>query len=199
MTRASANGARAQAPQTRSQRAFSLVELMLVVAVLAIVASLSLSTLGHDWRRAKLSSTAVEWAAWLELVRKAALRTESGCAITVSTLVDQPTGSAVAVVSNLGAGESSCAAEPTLRFLAPSQGDAISTSATSSTLIFTPRGTILGPAASELASGWELRLSLASTDAMRCIRLSGLLGAVQIGSNATTGSLSAACTDYTAY
>ena len=186
-------------PTPRFAAAFSLAELMVVVAVLAIVASLSLNTFGHDWRRAKLTSTAQEWAAWFELVRKAALRTESGCLITVSALAAQPSGTAVAVASNLGANESTCAAEPTLRFLAPSQGDAINTAITSSSLIFTPRGTILGAGAAALSSGWELRLSLSTTDALRCIRLSGLLGAIQIGSNNTTSNVSSSCTDYTAY
>lgn len=178
---------------------FTVVEVLVVVAVLSIVATIILGTMGGDWRRAKLTSTALDWASWLELVRKAAQRTESGCMVTVSPLSSQPADTTVAVVSNLGAGESTCAADPTLRFLAPSVGDLVSTTATTPTLIFTPRGTILGPGSSALASGWELRFSLSSTDAMRCIRLSGLLGAMQIGSNSSTAVLSAGCADYSSY
>jgi hypothetical protein len=63
-------------------------------------------------------------------------------------------------------------------------------------IIFTPRGTILGAGSQALPDQVEVRLALQSITQLRCIRLSGLLGALQIGSHSSTSDVETSCTTY---
>jgi prepilin-type N-terminal cleavage/methylation domain-containing protein len=186
-------------PSRSSGLAFTLVELLVVVAVLSFVASLALVSFGHDWNRAKLNSTALTWASWLESVRRSAQRTEAGCVVTLTTLTSQRSGSIVATASSADGDQGHCAVDPQLRFVAPAQADTVTTFVSASSLMFTPRGTILGPDGAALPSGWELRFALSSVRGIRCIQFSGLLGALRIGSSSTASSIQQPCTDFSAY
>jgi ABC-type molybdate transport system permease subunit len=72
----------------------------------------------------------------------------------------------------------------------------LSSQATTTVIVFTPRGTILGANSQALPNAVEVRLALSSIDQLRCIRLSGLLGALQIGSHSTTSNVGVTCTAY---
>ena len=189
-------------PGVRSGRScggFTLAELMIVVAVIGLVASIAFNVSSQDWRRARLNRVVQEASAWLESIRKAAQRTQSGCVVTVNTLANQSPGSVLATVSNRAVGESSCGPEANLLFNADSPGDLISAQASSATVIFTPRGTIVGASSAVISSDWEWRFALSSVSALRCIRLSGLLGAIQIGSSDSTSNVASSCSTYTVY
>ncbi|MFM7466060.1 MAG: hypothetical protein ACKO28_11445 [Cyanobium sp.] len=138
-----------------------------------------------------------DFASWVESIRKAALNTDGGCEITVANLSQAADGTQLASVRNLNANDTPCSKNrSTFLFRASATAEQLSSEATTAVFVFTPRGTILGASAQALPDQVEVRLALRSINNLRCIRLSGLLGALQIGSHSSTSDVGTSCTAY---
>lgn len=176
---------------------YSLVEILATVAILAILATLSVSVSISEADRAKINAAQIGLAGWLQLVQRSALLQKSlqtnqgGCTVTfASTFNNQGNGTQIASVS-----PASCAPNSSFQLEVPDIGSSrLSASFTPQTLIFTPRGTIESDDASPLA---EVRFTISGSLLLRCIRISGLAGVMEIGSRGSGSTLSNQCSDYT--
>ena len=165
-----------------SASAYTLLELLMVVAVLGVLATTSWRVITNDLHRSRLNAVGLDFASWVESIRKAAKTTQGGCEITLANLSDAADGTQLASVRNNPdfRNDPPCAqGRSTFFFRAPSMHEQLSSQATTTVIVFTPRGTILGANSQALPNAVEVRLALSSIDQLRCIRLSGLLGALQ--------------------
>lgn len=201
-------GERSVAPQGRSSErppspprprrqpgGFSLLELMVVVAIIGLINGLTIALTGNEWQRERVNSIAVGLAGWLEQVRGNALRQTSadpaagGCVVTVASLSNAAAGSTLATVS-----PSSCADEAS--FVIPSVGgsaDRYDSASSAATITFTPRGSVTS------SSDAVVRVLLRGSRQLRCVRVSAILGLVRVGSNGAASSTADTCTDYSRF
>ncbi|SBO43212.1 Prepilin-type N-terminal cleavage/methylation domain protein [Cyanobium sp. NIES-981] len=174
------------------------IELLIVVVILGIAASVSIVGMNSVLRRERINSVALEVAGWLEEVRNlAARRVDSstgtgGCAITLSPGSSMTSGAVLASV------ETACSPRDAQQLRVPGNlsGSTVSMASTNgNSIIFTPRG--LWIASPAVSGALEIKLLLDGGGPLRCVRLSETLGSVDIGrANATT--VSASCSDYVA-
>ncbi len=185
--------------------AYTLLELLMVVSVLGVLATASWKVITNDLHRSRLNAVGMDFASWVESIRKAAKNTQGGCEITVANLSEAADGAKLASVIKLDATDPTkeddsapyCAkGRSEFLFNASSNGERLSSKTTTSVVVFTPRGTILGSGSQALPNQVEVRLALKSIQNLRCIRLSGLLGALQIGSHSSTADVDDSCTTY---
>jgi prepilin-type N-terminal cleavage/methylation domain-containing protein len=177
---------------------FSLVELMVIVAIIGILSSAVIIVTNTETERAKINSVQIALAGWLQVVQRSALLersddiTEGGCEITLNNLSGQANGALIAEVD-----PTSCSPNPQFSVEISNIGNStVSTVSTASIISFTPRGTILIPGNIQQNPSLEYRISLSTTQGIRCVRISGLAGVIELGSGPgpTPGN---ACTDYT--
>jgi len=83
--------------------AYTLLELLMVVAVLSVLATASWRVITNDLHRSRLNAVGFDFASWVESIRKAALNTEGGCEISVANLSEAADGTQLASVRNLNA------------------------------------------------------------------------------------------------
>ena len=183
--------------RTSRAPAYTMLELLMVVSVLSVLAASSWRVITNDLHRSRLNAVGFDFASWVESIRKAAQTTQGGCEITVANLSEAADGTQLATVRNLNANDPPCTKNrPNFLFSAAAANEKLSSQATDSVIIFTPRGTILGAGSQALPDQVEVRLALQSITQLRCIRLSGLLGALQIGSHSSTSDVETSCTTY---
>lgn len=178
---------------------YTLLELLMAVSVLGVLATASWKVITNDLHRSRLNAVGMDFASWVESIRKAAKNTQGGCEITVANLSEAADGAQLASVQNNPSfpADPPCAkGRSTFLFRPTANNEKLSSQATAAVIVFTPRGTILGANAQALPDEAEVRLALKSINNLRCIRLSGLLGALQIGSHSTTSDVGVSCTAY---
>jgi Tfp pilus assembly protein FimT len=184
------------APPTPGSPAFTAIELLMAAAITLILTASGWRLIRNDLDRARLNAVSLDLAAWLEGIHTTAQRTQGGCTITVATLSTAADGTQLASVSNLDPSDRPCSNRPVFSFQATSRADQLSSNPTTSSFTYTPRGTLLGTGGQALPNQVEIRLALTGIDSLRCIRLSGLLGALQVGANSSTSNLQTECTTY---
>lgn len=175
---------------------FTLMELLVVVAIIGLLNGITAAFTGNEWQRERVNAVAIGLAGWLEEVRSNALRqtsdssTAGGCVVTVTSLSRATAGTTLASVS-----PGSCAASPAFVITgAISNADRYDTSTTNAgTITFTPRGSVTS------SSDGLITIFLAGSKQLRCVRVSAILGLVRIGSNAAASSSAASCSDYSRY
>jgi prepilin-type N-terminal cleavage/methylation domain-containing protein len=154
-------------------RAFSLTELMVTVAVIGILSSIVILITGNEWRRERVQAVQVDLVGWLEAVRRAALRGNS-CTVTIDTTIDTPG-------QELGTVSGSCLYQ--LPMTVPgvtATGTRYAFSAEPKELVFTPRGTVRGSSGS-LATDALISITLEGGGPMACIAISPTVGAIRSG------------------
>jgi prepilin-type N-terminal cleavage/methylation domain-containing protein len=176
--------------------AFSLLELMVVIAIIGLINGLTIAFSGNEWQRERLNQASLGLAGWLEEVRGNALRETSdnpaagGCVITVNNLSNATAGTALASVS-----PSTCASPAT--FVLPgvvNSADRYDTATSNAERIeFTPRGSVTS------SSDAVVRIFLRGSRQLRCVRVSAILGLVRVGNNSAAASSADACTDYSRF
>jgi prepilin-type N-terminal cleavage/methylation domain-containing protein len=176
-----------------AERGFSLVELLVVVAILGTVSALRLVAAGNEWRRERVNAQATAFVGGLEAVRRSALR-GNPCQVSFSASLSggsasfgpsvvvatgaEASGATVAIPNN-------CLAADPFRILAiTAANDSFLVTTTTPSLVYTPRGSLYDPGASGgFASNVEVSFALNGTAMRRCVELSSALGLVRIGRN----------------
>lgn len=179
-------------------RGFSLAELLITVAILGILSSITVNVTLGEIDRAKVNSAQISLAGWLQVVQRSALLQKSsqinqgGCEVTFpNSFANQVNNAEIAIVT-----PAACSPNPRLLLEVLNLGGSkISAAFTSQNITFTPRGTMLNSA--DTSPVTEIMILIDRSSLLRCIRLSGLAGVIEIGSKGTGSSLSDQCSDYT--
>lgn len=175
-------------------RGFTLLEMIISTAVMVVVLATVVSLSGREWRRERLNAVAIELAGWLEAIRTASTRQPGSnpCVVTFSTATSAVNGSVLATVA-----PASCSPQSsfTIKGIAGSTStfQMARTPSTPSTVSFSPRGSI------SASSDTDLRILLAGTGQMRCVRLTGTVGLIRLGSRSDATDTSVDCSSYTVF
>ena len=189
---------RAHSQHQRSPKGFTLVELMVTVAILGILAGISFVAYTRNWRAERVKAASRETAAWLDDVRRVAIQKATPCRIRVDrdlkqlSLDPNPENIAQFCGANLYAPlnlpltvQNShelllCSVEieetddPTTTPL-----NCSSAQPGSNSLVVTPRGTA--------TSGLLIKFHMPQAGADRCVAVLAPLGQVRSGKATTTG------------
>ena len=153
--------------EKKPERGFSLPELMVIVAIVGILAGLSIPSFMRNWQDERLNSASKQALAWLDDLRRKSIQQSSPCRVQISNNPAQLTGS--------------CDNTPDMTLTLNLAAEIPNTDQLAFTLInnspttwvFTPRGTTTTDA--------ELRMTLPGSDLGRCIRLLAPLGLLRSG------------------
>lgn len=174
---------------------FTLLELMIAVAIIGILSTMAFRAGIVQWRREQANAAAMDFTAWLEPISRMPERTGTACTVTVTTGSALAPGSVYATVL-----PTTCTTEPSLRLPGINQRTNYAVGASTTSWSFTPRGAITtgtGATASSTNTDISIRFAVGGELPVRCVRLSGTLGLVRFGSNNASGSTSTECTLWT--
>lgn len=166
--------------------AFSLLELTIVVAMIAILGSISISAASGQWRNEQTYAVAQELAGWISTVQRAAMR-GLRCDLTIDPNDGWLGNGAVLATVSQTAGTSlptSCLTYSPLTLESVPSPALFSVSPTALTFSFTPRGTIANASSDPVVIVVTNR---AGGDS-RCLRLDGLLATPRVGYLLSDGS-----------
>lgn len=157
---------------------FTLLELLVVVAILGVIGSLGLPAVIQDYKKAQVNGLTTGLAGWLQEVRSSALK-GSACTVVISG----GTITAAQTVASLGAPIPETCATPNDPYLLPesAQGASYSITANPASFSFTPR------ASKYPSSDVLITIAMANGGPSRCIQLNGLFGNLELG-DASSGS-----------
>lgn len=193
----SAHNLRSSPLQFVHSQAYTLVELIVTVAVVGILAGLSIVTFGRNWRAERVKAATRESSAWLEEVRKIAIQKATPCRVTITpadaqlALDPNPDDPAQYCASSNRAALNLrdtvqntnelllCAADLAGADPASYNLPCTSSQSGSQNLIFTPRGTA--------TNGLLLKLHLEQASTDRCIAVMAPLGQIRSGRATDTG------------
>jgi Tfp pilus assembly major pilin PilA len=204
-------------------RGFTLVEQLVIVAVIGIATVIAVPTFQSVLRRERVGAVAYETAGWLEEARALSAREVNpdaqagGCAIVISgTLSAAESGAVLAGLTGCAARDRQLRIGDTwggsFRIAhsissgsisnAPSAADCTAAGLPSGQctgsleLFFTPRGMWSSDSVQNLQSDLEIRIAPADGGGpKRCVRLSSILGSIDIGEGAD-GDVTTACDRY---
>ncbi len=171
-------------------RGFSTMEMMVTVAVIAVVAAVVVPANQSQWRRERVNAAALELTSWLEVIARTPDQTGDTCTVTVSTGTNRAAGATLARVD-----PTNCAPESTLRLPSSVLGaSTYNVGASATSITFTPRGAIsTGGGGASAATNIQVRISIDGQAPLRCVQLTGLLGLIRLGNNNATGDVATAC------
>lgn len=154
---------------------YTLVEMIVVVTILGILASIGVATTGEIRRREQVNALTIGLAGWLEEVRRGALR-GSTCDVVITT--GNVTGAAVVAQLSNSPIPATCP-EYNNPFILPdvARDGSFSISANSSSFAFTPRGTKFP------TTDVTITIATSNSGPARCIQLIGLMGNLEMGNN----------------
>jgi prepilin-type N-terminal cleavage/methylation domain-containing protein len=179
-----------------TQCAFTLVELLVAVAIAGILAGIGLVNLSQRWSQERLLLANRQLNSWLDEQRRYAMQHSGTCQIEINTTTASLTqASSLIELGATGSTTNVCNGQAPLNLLEPEQyGQGIKLSvnpAGSQGLRFSFRGlseTLMGDGTRP--SSLEMRLSLADQQKQRCVRILNPLGLIHNGS---ASSASDAC------
>ena len=190
----------------RSRAGFSLVEVIMVTAIIAVLAGLVVSTGWASLRRARVDAIALEMAGWLNGIHanttSATSNVNVACEVTFAGSATYPNasefkaGSTVFTVSN---GSNSTDCSPTaLSFKIPANAIGVYEIASPSPIKFNLRGNVLVGSASNAnqnnmsgssGSVQDIKIYMQGQKLLRCVRINYLLGTASIGANSNASAV----------
>ena len=159
----------------RRNRGFSLLELVIVIAIVGILSGMSITTFGRNRSKEELKLASREGIAWLKQVQSRAIQQHRICAITI----DRQSASAVATPSSVSTLQESeqCTGIGSHTFNSPiillKSDCPFSDDSQSLNVSFTARGT--------MPCGGEIYLESRNKNNQRCISLLAPLGVIREG------------------
>ena len=179
-----------------SSAGFSLGEILITVAILGILSAITVNVSVGEADRAKINAAQIALAGWLQLVQRSALlqkspqTNEGGCTVNfASAFANQGNGTQIASVS-----PAACAPNSSILLDIPNLGSSRLSASLPGPIVFTPRGTRTSDDQSPVS---EVRFLISSSSLLRCVRISGLAGVIEIGSRGSGSTLANECSDYT--
>jgi len=164
---------------TNASNGFSTIEMVAIVAISGLIASLALSATMQAHRREQINALTIGLAGWMEEVRRSALR-GSPCEIVINTGTLSDNAVVATVEADTSPSTCSNLSNP-YRLPEASKDRSYTISAEPSSFYFTPKGT-------KSPSGTiEIMAAMNNSNIARCIQLNGLLGNLEMG-NASDGS-----------
>jgi type II secretory pathway pseudopilin PulG len=176
---------------TKIDAGFSLAEVLVIVVILGILSAVSIGFTNIELQRARINTVQLALAGWLQVVQRAALLNKSsdenlgGCTVAFSPGSGKTNGSTLATAAPSG----DCGPNNPLAVEVNNLGGSTIGLTASSSLGFTPRGTVIYPGGGD---NLEIQLQLSNSSLIRCVRLSGIAGVIEVGSGSGN-----TCTDYT--
>lgn len=159
----------------RSNRGFSLLELVIVIVIVGILSGISITTFGRNRSKEELKQASREGVAWLKQVQSRAIQQHRICAVTIG----QQSASAVATPSSVSTLQESeqCIDIGSHSFNSPiillKSDCPFSDDSQSLNVSFTARGT--------MPCGGEIHLESRNKNNQRCISLLAPLGVIREG------------------
>ena len=180
---------------------FSLLEMITAVAIIAVIAAISINSSDHSLNRSQSNSVALELVAWLQKIHNTG---QAGAFCTVQFNPDQAaTADAIAVTFSSGdrvftVQPAACSADPNFRLPDSVGGKTVAIWA-SPFLQFTQRGNVIqvNNAGAQLA-GNDIRILPNAQDGpglLRCVRTSDSIALFRIGSNNNAARVEDGCAD----
>ena len=190
---------------------FSLVELMVIVAVLGILGGVVVPAGFNAYRTQQVNAVVSDLAGWLDEVRASTETNNVSCRVDITTTGTLRSQDVIATATAITPGTTTvasgvvCGSGNPLRL--PGAGGSgtfsVATSFTNNLFYFTQRGAISTDNTAGLAkstgttdNNLSIRVSADGQPPMRCIRLTGMLGLVRLGTNSSTGSTTTDCTSW---
>lgn len=165
---------------------FTLTQLMIAGAIIAILSAITISNSLTSWRDAQAGELALQLAGWLEQVSRAPEANGATCTVTfasgITGGITLNNGAQLASVS-----PASCSSEPIFSVPTRFGAQRISAGASAGSVVFTPRNAITS------STDIQVRLALLNQAPVRCVRLSAILGLIRVGRNNTSSSTSTDC------
>lgn len=187
-----------------SSRAFTLVELMIVVSIMGLVAAFAVPEAYRSLQRSKLNEIALELAGWFESI-KVNSTSDVTCRATFQSGAAQPFGVgnvlyAVSSIQQSGIAGANLTSPPCTQYI---QDFRVSLSGVSgairvsspASLQFTRRGTLIAKDATGAEVASDIRIFLVGSSYMRCLRPAALLGNFRIGANSNATSIADTCAE----
>lgn len=200
----------------KTKGGFSLVEVIIVTAIVGVLAGLVVSTGWASLRRSRVDAIALEMAGWLNGIHanttSATSNVNVACEVTFAGSATYPNasvfkaGSTVFTVSNGSSstdGSNSTDCSPTaLSFKIPANAIGDYGIASPSPIKFNLRGNVLVGTASNASqnnmsgsatSVQDIKIYMRGQKLLRCVRVNYLLGTASIGANSNASSVGDTC------
>ena len=190
----------------KTKGGFSLVEVIIVTAIVGVLAGLVVSTGWASLRRSRVDAIALEMAGWLNGIHanttSATTNVNVACEVTFAGSATYPNASefkAGSTVFTLSNGSNSTDCSPTaLSFKIPANAIGIYEIASPSPIKFNLRGNVLVGTASNASqnnmsgsatSQQDIKVYMQGQRLLRCVRINYLLGTASIGANSNASAV----------
>ncbi|WP_411871053.1 Tfp pilus assembly protein FimT/FimU [Vulcanococcus limneticus] len=190
---------------------FSIVELLVTVAVIGILGGIVIPTGITAYRIQRVNAVVTDLAGWLDEVRASADTNNISCRVSITSSASLRSQDIVATATAITPGTTTaasgvvCGSGNPMRLpgVGGSSTYSVATSFSNNLFYFTQRGAIstdntagLAKSSGTTDANLSIRISADGQPPMRCIRLTGMLGLVRLGLNSTTGATSSDCTTW---
>ena len=194
----------------KARDGFTIVEVIMVTAIIAVLAGLVVSTGWASLRRSRVDAIALEMAGWLNGIHanttSATTNVNVACEVTFAGSATYPNASefkAGSTVFTLSNGSNSTDCSPTaLSFKIPANAIGVYEIASPSPIKFNLRGNVLVGTASNASqnnmsgsatSVQDIKIYMRGQKLLRCVRVNYLLGTASIGANSNASSVGDTC------
>ena len=194
----------------KARDGFTIVEVIMVTAIIAVLAGLVVSTGWASLRRSRVDAIALEMAGWLNGIHanttSATSNVNVACEVTFAGSATYPNASefkAGSTVFTLSNGSNSTDCSPTaLSFKIPANAIGDYGIASPSPIKFNLRGNVLVGTASNASqnnmsgsatSVQDIKIYMRGQKLLRCVRVNYLLGTASIGANSNASSVGDTC------